>query len=77
MFWDSSETRTHSAFPVRTSATGKLDELAGKCSETVQGTVRNELQSSLRSILGGSGWHVNEDPADRDHQGLLFAIRPA
>jgi Nucleotidyl transferase AbiEii toxin, Type IV TA system len=26
---------------------GKLDELAGKCSETVQGTVRDELQNSL------------------------------
>lgn len=51
----------------------KLDELAGKCSETVQGTVRNELQSSLRSILGGSGWHINEDPADRSHQSLVFA----
>jgi hypothetical protein len=31
----------------------KLDELAGKCSETVHGAVRHELQKSFRSVLGG------------------------
>ena len=36
----------------------KLDELVGKCSETVQGTVRNELQNSFRSVLGLSLIHI-------------------
>jgi hypothetical protein len=49
----------------------KLDELVGKCSETVQGTVRNELQNSFRSVLGEADWKISEDPADR--QRLLFA----
>jgi len=43
----------------------KLDELVGKCSETVQGTVRNELQNSFRSVLGEADWKISEDPADR------------
>jgi hypothetical protein len=51
----------------------KLDELAGKCAETVQAIVRNELQSSFRSILGEADWEINEDPADADRQSLLFA----
>jgi len=51
----------------------KLDELAGKCSETVQGTVRNELQNSFRSVLGEADWKISEDPADADRQSLLFA----
>ena len=51
----------------------KLDELAGKCSETVQATVRDELQSSFRSILGEADWKISEDPADADRQCLFFA----
>ena len=51
----------------------KLDELAGKCSETVQATVRDELQSSFRSILRDADWKLSEDPADADRQSLLFA----
>jgi hypothetical protein len=51
----------------------KLDELAGKCSETVQVSVRNELEMSFRSILSDTGWQLNEDPTDRDRQSLLFA----
>jgi len=51
----------------------KLDELAGKCSETVQATVRDELQSSFRSILGEADWEISEDPADADRQSLLFS----
>jgi len=51
----------------------KLDELVGKCSETVQGTVRNELQNSFRSVLGEADWKISEDPADADRQSLLFA----
>ena len=51
----------------------KLDELAGKCSETVQGTVRDELQNSFRSVLGEADWKISEDPADADRQSLLFA----
>src|SRR5260370_14198099 len=48
----------------------KLDELSDKCSETVQGTVRDELQDSFRSVLGEADWKISEDPAD--HQSLLF-----
>src|SRR5579859_2070632 len=51
----------------------KLDELAGKCSETVQGTVRDELQNSFRSALGDADWTIGEDQADADRQSLLFA----
>ena len=51
----------------------KLDELAGKCSETVQGIVRDELQNSFRSVLGEADWKISEDPADADRQSLLFA----
>jgi Nucleotidyl transferase AbiEii toxin, Type IV TA system len=51
----------------------KLDELVGKCSETVQGTVRDELQNSFRSVLGEADWKISEDPADADRQSLLFA----
>jgi hypothetical protein len=46
----------------------KLDELASKCSETVQGTILNELQQSFRSVLGETGWKISEDPADADRQ---------
>ncbi len=51
----------------------KLDELAGKCSETVQGAVRDELQNSFRSVLGDADWKISDDPADADRQSLLFA----
>src|ERR1700680_1862590 len=51
----------------------KLDELAGTCSETVQGTVRDELQNSFRSVLGEADWKISKDPADADQQTLLFA----
>src|ERR1700686_1644576 len=51
----------------------KLDELVGKCSEIVQGTVRNELQNSFRSVLGEGDWTITVDPADADRQSLLFA----
>ena len=51
----------------------KLDELASKCSETVQGTILDELQQSFRSVLGETGWKISEDPADADRQSLLFA----
>ena len=37
----------------------KLDELAGKCSEIVQGTVRDELQNSFRSVLGEADWKIS------------------
>jgi len=50
----------------------KLDELAGKCSETVQGAVRQELQESFRSVLGEAEWAISEDTADADRQSLLF-----
>ena len=50
----------------------KLDELAGKCSETVHGTVRLELQESFRSVLGEADWAIREDPADAERQSLLF-----
>src|SRR5256885_16659759 len=52
---------------------GKLDELASICSETVQGTILDELQQSFRSVLGETGWKISEDPADADRQSLLFA----
>jgi hypothetical protein len=51
----------------------KLDELAGRCSETVQGAVRHELQESFRSVLGEADWEISEDPADADRQSLLFS----
>src|ERR1700690_359853 len=51
----------------------KLDELAAKCSETVQGIVRDELQNSFCSVLGEADWKISEDPADADQQSLLFA----
>jgi len=51
----------------------KLDELVGKCSETVQGTVHNELRNSFRSVLGEADWKISEDPADADRQSILFA----
>jgi hypothetical protein len=51
----------------------KLDELASKCSETVQGSILDELQQSFRSILGVTGWKISEDPADADRRSLLFA----
>src|ERR1700693_4483176 len=41
----------------------KLDELAGKCSEIVQGTVHEELKNSFRSILGEADWTITVDPA--------------
>ena len=44
----------------------KLDELAGKCSEIVQGTVHEELKNSFRSILGEADWTITVDPADAD-----------
>ena len=51
----------------------KLDELAGKCSEIVQGTVHEELKNSFRSVLGEGDWTITVDPADADRQSLLFA----
>lgn len=51
----------------------KLDELAGKCSETVYGTVHDELQDSFRSTLGEADWEISGDPSDADRQTLLFA----
>jgi len=51
----------------------KLDELASKCSATVQGTILDELQQSFRSVLGETGWKIGEDPADAYRQSLLFA----
>jgi hypothetical protein len=50
----------------------KLDELAATCSETVQGTVRHELEESFRLVLGEADWEIGEDPADADRQSLLF-----
>jgi hypothetical protein len=50
----------------------KLDELAGKCSETVHGAVRHELHESFRLVLGEADWEISEDPADADRQSLLF-----
>ena len=44
----------------------KLDELASKCSEIVQGTVHEELKNSFRSILGEADWTITVDPADAD-----------
>jgi hypothetical protein len=43
----------------------KLDELAGKCSETVQGAVRDELQNSFLPVLREADWKISEDPALR------------
>jgi Nucleotidyl transferase AbiEii toxin, Type IV TA system len=51
----------------------KLDELVGKCSEIVQGTVHEELKNSFRSVLGEGDWTITVDPADADRQSLLFA----
>jgi hypothetical protein len=51
----------------------KLDQLAGKCSEIVQGTVHEELKNSFRSVLGEGDWTITVDPADADRQSLLFA----
>jgi hypothetical protein len=51
----------------------KLDELADKCSATVQGSVLDELQKSFRSVLGKVDWKISADPADADRQSLLFA----
>src|ERR1700730_12532641 len=51
----------------------KLDELAGKCSEIVQGTVHEELKNSFLSVLGEADWKITVDPADADRQSLLFA----
>src|SRR5450432_4354148 len=50
----------------------KLDELAARCSETVHGTVRHEIQESFRLVLGEADWEIGEDPADADRQSLLF-----
>src|SRR5579863_7035167 len=50
----------------------KLDELASKCSATVHGAVRHELEESFRSVLGEAVWEISEDPADADRQSLLF-----
>ena len=52
----------------------KLDELAGKCSETVQGTVLDELQNSFRSVLGEADWKISEDPGDADRKEALEAV---
>src|SRR5216684_5536414 len=49
----------------------KLDELASKCSETVQGTILDELQQSFRSVLGEADWKITMDTADTDQQSLL------
>jgi hypothetical protein len=46
----------------------KLDELASKCSETVQGTILDELQQSFRSVLGrqvGRSMRIRPTPTGR------------
>ena len=70
---DSSESKTLPNIAGTNKRNRKLDELAGKCSEAVQGTVRGKLQNSFRSVLGGADWKISEDPADADRQSLLFA----
>lgn len=51
----------------------RLEELAAACSQTVQGSVRDALQTRFRSELGDVGWSITLDVADRDGQSLLFA----
>jgi hypothetical protein len=55
----------------------KLDELASKCFETVQGTILYELQQSFRSVLGATGWKISEDPADADGRASCSPTRSA
>ena len=51
----------------------RLEELAATCSQTVQGSVRDALQTRFQSELGEVGWSITPDVADGDGQSLLFA----
>jgi hypothetical protein len=51
----------------------RLEELAAACSQTVQGSVCDALQTRFQSELGDAGWSIKPDLADRDGQSLLFA----
>jgi hypothetical protein len=54
----------------------KLDELARKCSELVQGNVHDEPQNSFRPVLGEAARRTGENPPDADRHSLLVVSPP-